>query len=189
MRYFPFYFPTLLINKLILFFDIKLMNSINLTYSQRWAGPRSFFEDRLWNTVEKTGLYEKTIGLFIKQNRGPGLRLFFSDFHPVNGPRSFFIKKNSELYVCIKKVFHVSEKAHMYLNFIYVRKWKKTCPLNNWCMHTQLYHAYINPFMPTVPIFAVRETASLGIMGAPRVPPLNPSETIEFWEHYRLWGV
>ena len=26
--------------------------------------------------------------------------------------------------------------------------------------------------------FAVRETASLGIMGAPRVPPLNPSETI-----------
>ena len=26
--------------------------------------------------------------------------------------------------------------------------------------------------------FAVRETASLGIMGAPRVPPLNPSESI-----------
>ena len=26
--------------------------------------------------------------------------------------------------------------------------------------------------------FAVRETASLGIRGAPRVPPLNPSETI-----------
>ena len=29
-----------------------------------------------------------------------------------------------------------------------------------------------------VPTFAVRETASLGIMGAPRVPPLNPSESI-----------
>ena len=28
------------------------------------------------------------------------------------------------------------------------------------------------------PTFAVRETASLGIMGAPWVPPLNPSETI-----------
>ena len=26
--------------------------------------------------------------------------------------------------------------------------------------------------------FAVRETASLGIMGDPRVPPLNPSESI-----------
>ena len=26
--------------------------------------------------------------------------------------------------------------------------------------------------------FAVRETASLGIMGAPGVPPLNPSESI-----------
>ena len=30
----------------------------------------------------------------------------------------------------------------------------------------------INPFVPTVPTCAVRETASLGIMGAPRVPPL-----------------
>ena len=38
----------------------------------------------------------------------------------------------------------------------------------------------INPFFPTVPTFAVRETASLGIMGAPRVPSLNPSETIVF---------
>ena len=28
--------------------------------------------------------------------------------------------------------------------------------------------------MPTVPTFAVRETASLGIMGTPRVPPLKP---------------
>ena len=35
-----------------------------------------------------------------------------------------------------------------------------------------------NLFVPTVPTFAVRETASLGIMGAPRVPPLNPSESI-----------
>ena len=31
----------------------------------------------------------------------------------------------------------------------------------------------INPFFPTVPTCAVRETASLGIMGAPRVPPLT----------------
>ena len=46
-----------------------------------------------------------------------------------------------------------------------------------------------NPFVPTVPTCAVRETASHGIMGAPRVPPLNPTETIVFWEHYRLWGV
>ena len=36
----------------------------------------------------------------------------------------------------------------------------------------------VESFMPTVPTFAVRETASLGIMGAPRVPPLNPSESI-----------
>ena len=44
----------------------------------------------------------------------------------------------------------------------------------------------INPFFPTVPTFAVRETASLGIMGVPRVPPLNPSEMIVLSEHYRL---
>ena len=40
---------------------------------------------------------------------------------------------------------------------------------------------------PVRSTFAVRETASLGIMGAPRVPPLNPSESIVLWEHYRLW--
>ena len=45
--------------------------------------------------------------------------------------------------------------------------------------------SHFNPFMPTVPTFAVRETASLGIMGAPRVPPLNPSESIVLSEHYR----
>ena len=33
-------------------------------------------------------------------------------------------------------------------------------------------------FRKQVPTFAVRETASLGIMGEPRVPPLNPSEMI-----------
>ena len=43
-----------------------------------------------------------------------------------------------------------------------------------------------NPFVPTVPTCAVRETASLGIMGAPRVPPLSPSESILLSEHYRL---
>ena len=34
---------------------------------------------------------------------------------------------------------------------------------------------FFNLFIPTVPTFAVRQTASLGIMGVPRVPPLNPS--------------
>ena len=38
--------------------------------------------------------------------------------------------------------------------------------------------APLNPFFPTVPTFAVRETVSVSIRGAPRVPPLNPSETI-----------
>ena len=32
--------------------------------------------------------------------------------------------------------------------------------------------------LSTCTTFAVRETASLGIMGEPRVPPLNPSESI-----------
>ena len=42
---------------------------------------------------------------------------------------------------------------------------------------------------PVRSTFAVRETASLGIMGEPRVPPLNPSESIVLSEHYRLWGI
>ena len=33
-------------------------------------------------------------------------------------------------------------------------------------------------YPPLRSTFTVRETASLGIMGEPRVPPLNPSETI-----------
>ena len=36
---------------------------------------------------------------------------------------------------------------------------------------------------PVRSTFAVRETASLGIMGAPRVTPLNPSVTIVLSEH------
>ena len=39
---------------------------------------------------------------------------------------------------------------------------------------------------PVRSTFAVRETASLGTMGEPRVPPLNPSETIVLTEHYRI---
>ena len=57
------------------------------------------------------------------------------------------------------------------------------------CINQHSIGICINPFVPTVPTFAVRETASLGIMGEPRVPPLNPSKTIVLWEHYRLWGV
>ena len=40
--------------------------------------------------------------------------------------------------------------------------------------HQILTHLY----PPLRSTFAVRETASPGLMGAPRVPPLNPSESI-----------
>ena len=43
-----------------------------------------------------------------------------------------------------------------------------------------------NLYPPLRSTFAVRETASLGIMGAPAVPPLNPSETIVLWDIYWL---
>ena len=43
---------------------------------------------------------------------------------------------------------------------------------------TSIWRHIVNPFVPTVPTFAVRKSASLGIMRAPRVPPLNPSESI-----------
>ena len=44
-------------------------------------------------------------------------------------------------------------------------------------------------FCPPFPHLLSERLTSLGIIWAPRVPPLNPSETIAFWEHYRLWGV
>ena len=51
----------------------------------------------------------------------------------------------------------------------------------------QTMDVYLTHLCPPLrSIFAVRETASLGIMRAPRVPHLNPSETIVLSEHYRL---
>ena len=44
-----------------------------------------------------------------------------------------------------------------------------------------------NPFLPTVAFsqhMLSERLTSLGIMGEPRVPPLNPSETIVLSEHY-----
>ena len=43
---------------------------------------------------------------------------------------------------------------------------------------THLKRSKYSHVVPTVPTCAVRETASLDIMGAPQVPPLNPSESI-----------
>ena len=51
----------------------------------------------------------------------------------------------------------------------------------------------LNPFFPSVAFsqpssqhLLSERLTSLGIMGEARVPPLNPSETIVLWEHYRL---
>ena len=47
----------------------------------------------------------------------------------------------------------------------------------------------LNPFLPTVAFsqhLLSERLTSLCIMGEPRVPPLNPSETIVLSEHYRL---
>ena len=46
-----------------------------------------------------------------------------------------------------------------------------------------------NQFLPTVPTFAVQETDVSRHNGGTSGAPLNPSETIVLWEHYRLWGV
>ena len=54
------------------------------------------------------------------------------------------------------------------------------------------YHCSMTPSSlthlcpPLRSTFAVQEIASLGTMGEPWVPPLNPSETIVLSEHYRL---
>ena len=49
--------------------------------------------------------------------------------------------------------------------------------------------AKLNPFMPTVPTFAVRETNVSQHNGGTSGTPLKPSEMIVLSEHYRLWGV
>ena len=54
--------------------------------------------------------------------------------------------------------------------------------------HTKLYTIQINPFLPSVPTFAVRETDDSRHNGGNSGPPLNPSETIVLSEHYRLGG-
>ena len=52
----------------------------------------------------------------------------------------------------------------------------------------------INPLMPIgnyscqFNICCPRDSVSRH-NGGTSVPPLNPSESIVFWEHYRLWGV
>ena len=49
--------------------------------------------------------------------------------------------------------------------------------------------ASFNPFMPTVPTFAVRETDVSRDNGGTSGAPLNASETIVLSEHYRLRGL
>ena len=44
-------------------------------------------------------------------------------------------------------------------------------------------------FCPPFQHLLSERLTSLGIMGAPRVSPLNPSKSIVLSEHYRLWGV
>ena len=59
-----------------------------------------------------------------------------------------------------------------YLGWILVI-WKGVRKRESDCMDIKLLGVQVTQIT-----FAVRETASLGIMGAPRVPPLNPSESI-----------
>ena len=50
------------------------------------------------------------------------------------------------------------------------------------CVEMPLLTHSCPPFQHLLP----ERLTSLGIVGEPRVPPLNPSETIVLWEHYRL---
>ena len=54
--------------------------------------------------------------------------------------------------------------------------------------HTATYISLLTHSCPPFQHLLSERLMSLGIMGAPRVPHLNPSETIVLSEHYRLWG-
>ena len=49
------------------------------------------------------------------------------------------------------------------------------------------YEPWLTNFCPPFQHLLSQRLTSLSIIGAPRVPPLNPSETIVLSEHYRLW--
>ena len=58
------------------------------------------------------------------------------------------------------------------------------------CHNSTAKRTVINThFCPPFQHLLSERLTSLGIMGAPRVPHLNPSETIVLSEHYRLWAV
>ena len=83
-------------------------------------------------------------------------------------------------------IFTVVYIVHIKMSLDFVCKKKNDISVLA-CIITHFYPPL--RFCNQVPTCAIRETASLGIMGEPRVPPLNPSETIVFSEHYRLWRV
>ena len=90
--------------------------------------------------------------------------------------------------VVFPNVFSKSDVKRMQQNRVLVKKKYRPASVGrHFRRYSILSLGIINPFFPTVPTCTVRETASLGIMGAPRVPPLNPSETIVLSEHYHYY--
>ena len=77
------------------------------------------------------------------------------------------------IYVAYEYIKKIMEKIKVNTKNVESAEFRRTAFVN-------AANPNLNPFVPTVPTLAVRDTASLGIMGAPRVPPLNPSETIVF---------
>ena len=61
----------------------------------------------------------------------------------------------------------------------------QTCPYNKE-INMMVKNLSLTHFCPPFQHLLSERLTSLGIMGAPWVPPLNPSETIVLSEHYRL---
>ena len=69
-----------------------------------------------------------------------------------------------------------TESQNQSLELVY--SWRLLRKAVDVIIDVQLAKLLIAGLILTYTTFAVRETASLGIRGAPRVPPLNPSESI-----------
>ena len=70
---------------------------------------------------------------------------------------------------------------YIFINILYIYIYVYMKKIYIYIYFAQFYNSILVVVIPHTDrkhTFAVRETASLGIMGAPRVPPLNPSETI-----------
>ena len=96
-------------------------------------------------------------------------------------PVTQFLLSNFNIYLRIVIIINLKAGYEIYYRYRHF-DWVKQETLSNKSKFDENYAKEIDSGIEWKAVncstFAVRETASLGIIGEPRVPPLNPSESI-----------